>query len=84
MRVIKTNWVNLLGVFLATFVFSCLTILIDENLSYNVFQAIIAALFSVFGFGMMFWALFIVLLVVLDLILIIPNKGNLRMKLIIE
>ncbi len=44
----------------------------------------LAALFSVLGYGMMFWALFIVSLVIMDLILIIPNRKNLKIRLLIE
>ena len=58
--------------------------LTDTNLSYNIFQSILAALFSVCGFGMMFWAFFIISLAVLDMILIIPNRNNLKTSLIIE
>jgi hypothetical protein len=84
MKIILTNWINLLGVFLVTLVFSIVLTLTDPNLSYNIFQAMLAALFSVCGYGMMFWALFIVLMVVLDLIIILPNRKNLKRKLIIE
>ncbi|HEY8780228.1 MAG TPA: hypothetical protein VIM16_01330 [Mucilaginibacter sp.] len=84
MKIILTNWINLLGVFLVTLVFSCVLALTDANLSYNIFQAILAALFSVLGFGMMAWALFIVALVILDLLLIVTNPNNLIVKLLIE
>lgn len=84
MRIILTNWINLLGVFLVTFVFFTVSAFSDPNLSYNIFQAILAALFSVLGYGMMFWALFIILLVVLDLLFIAFNRKNLKTKLLIE
>lgn len=84
MKVILTNWINLLGVFLVTYVFIAIWALIDRNLSYNIFQALLAALFSVLGYGMMLWGLFIILLSTFDLILIVPNKGNLRIRLLIE
>ena len=84
MKIILTNWINVLGVFLVVFASSFVLALTDTNLSYNIFQSIIAALFLVCGFGIMFWALFIVSLVILDVIIIIPNKINLKNGLIIE
>ena len=84
MKVISTNWINLLGVFSVTYMSIVVWALIDTDLSYNIFQALLAGLFSVLGYGMMLWGLFIILLSVLDLILIVPNKGNLRVKLLIE
>jgi hypothetical protein len=63
---------------------SVVSALVEANLSYNIFQAIVVALFSVIAYGMMFWAFLIVSLVLLDLILIIPNRNNLKIKLIIE
>lgn len=44
----------------------------------------LAALFSILGYGMMFWALFLVSLIILDLILIVPNRKNLKTRLLIE
>ncbi|SDP75213.1 hypothetical protein SAMN05428975_2512 [Mucilaginibacter sp. OK268] len=84
MRILLTNWINVLGVFLVVLALSFVLTLTDTNLSYNIFQSVIAALFLVCGFGMMFWALFIVSLVILDLIIIIPNRNNLKTRLIIE
>lgn len=84
MKIVKTNWVNLVGVFLTILVFSVLRALTDENLAYNIFQAIAAALVLILGFGIMFWVLFIVLLIILDLILIVPGGRHLKTKLMIE
>jgi hypothetical protein len=84
MKIILSNWINLLGVFGSVFVFTIILTTMDANLSYNIFQAILATLFSILGYGMMFWAFLIVSLLVTDLILVIPNKGNLKMLLIIQ
>ena len=84
MKIILTNWTNLLGVFLVTLAFSCVLVSTDANLSYNILQTILAALFSVLGYGMLAWVLFIALLVILDLVFIIPIKENVRTKLLIE
>jgi hypothetical protein len=80
MKILLTNWINLLGVFLVTFVYTIVQVLTDPNSSYNIFQAMLAALFFVLGYGLMIWGLFIVLLVVLDLILIVFNRKNLTIK----
>jgi hypothetical protein len=84
MKIILTNWITLLGVFTGVFAHAVVLTLTMTNLSYNIFIAIIVALFSVIAYGMMFWALFIVSLVLLDLILIIPNRNNLKIRLVIE
>jgi hypothetical protein len=84
MKILLTNWINLLGIFLVTTAFSTVQMLTKADLSYNIFQAILAALFGVLGYGMMFWALLIVALIVLDLVLVVPNSKNLKTKLLVE
>jgi hypothetical protein len=84
MKIILTNWITLFGVFTGVFVFSIGLNLTQANLSYNIFQAIAAALFLVIGYGMIFWAFLIVSLVVLDIILIVSHKKNLKVRLMIE
>ncbi len=44
----------------------------------------LAAIFMVLGYGIMFWGLLIIALIILDLILIIPNRKNLKIKVLIE
>lgn len=84
LKIVLSNWINLLGVFLATEIYTIISALFDTNLSYNIFQATIASLFTVIGYGMIFWGIFIIALIVLDLFLIVPTKSNLKIKLIIE
>jgi heme exporter protein D len=84
MMVIKTNWVNLLGVFLAVFLYAVILNLSNVNLSYNIFQSILAALISVCGYGMMFWVSFAISLIVVDILLILRNRNHLKQKLLIE
>lgn len=84
MKIISTNWISLLGVFSITYLFMVMLTLIDANLSYNIPQALLAALFSILGYGIVLWGMFIFLLIALDIILIIPNKGNLRIRLLTE
>jgi hypothetical protein len=84
LKILLTNWINLLGVFFVTLVFSCCLTLADANISDNVYQVILAVLFLVCGFGAMAWGLFITSLVILDLILIVHGRNNLKMKLLLE
>jgi hypothetical protein len=84
MKIVLTNWINLIGVFLVTFGFSFITTLTDTYPSYNIYQAIFAALFLVLGYGMMFWLLFIISLIILDLMLLVTNRNNLKLKLLME
>jgi hypothetical protein len=84
MKIIKTNWINLIGVFIAVFVYAIVLNLNDTNVSRNLFQSILPALILVCLYGILFWALFILLLVVLDLIFIVKDQTNLTVKLLIE
>jgi hypothetical protein len=84
MKILFTNWVNLLGIFITVFLWSVIYGLIDPNVSRNLFQSIIASLIGICLYGIMFWAVFLMLLIILDLILIIPNPKHLKVKLIIE
>lgn len=52
--------------------------------AFNLFQAFIAAGISVCLYGMMFWGLFILSLVILDMLLIVRNQNNLKVKLLLE
>ena len=84
MKIIKTNWINLIGVFIAVFLYAIVLNLNDTNVSRNLFQSILPALILVCLYGILFWALFIILLVVLDLLFIVKDQTNLTAKLLIE
>jgi hypothetical protein len=84
MKIIITNWINLLGVFVCVLLFSVVYALVSSDLSYNIFQAVLAALFSIIGYGMLSWTFLIVSLGVLDIILIVSYKKNLKIRLMIE
>jgi len=84
MKIIKTNWINLIGVFIAVFIYAIFLNLNDTNVSRNLFQSILPALILVCLYGILFWALFILLLVGLDLIFIVKDQTNLTAKLLIE
>jgi len=84
MKIIKTNWINIIGVFIAVFLYAIALNLIDTNVSRNVFQSVLPALILVCLYGLVFWVLLILLLVILDLLLIVKKTSNPRVKLLIE
>ncbi|MEO9258054.1 MAG: hypothetical protein ABI207_06705 [Crocinitomicaceae bacterium] len=84
MNIIKTNWINIVGVFVAVLLYGIVLNLTDVNVPRNSSQAIFAALILVCGFGIMFWGLFILLLIIFDLLLFTINQNNLKIKLLIE
>lgn len=84
MKIIYTNWINIVGIFIALFLFSTIFNLLNPNVFRNLFQAIIASLILIFLYGIIFLGGFILALTILDLILIVPNQNNLRLKLLLE
>jgi len=85
MKILKTNWINIIGFFTAVFVYSFISsLIIDDGISRNIFQAILASLIGIVLYGVMFWSSFLILLIILDLVLIVPNQKKLKIKLILE
>lgn len=85
MKILRTNWINIIGVFTSVFLYSFISsFIIEDGVSRTIFQAIIASLMGIVLYGVLFWTSFIILLIILDLILIVPNPKNLRLKLVIE
>jgi hypothetical protein len=84
MKVLTTNWINIVGVFTVLLIYTTIYGLVDSNVSRNIFQAIIASLIGIILYGAIFWAGFLILITILDLVLIIPNPKYLKVKLIIE
>lgn len=83
-RILKTNWINIIGVFTVLFLYTTIYELIEPNVSRNIFQAMIASLIGICLYGIMFWVGFIIMLIILDYVLIIPNLKDLKLKLLIE
>ncbi|AQW96832.1 hypothetical protein [Elizabethkingia anophelis] len=83
-RILKTNWINIIGVFTVLFLYTTIYELIEPNVSRNIFQAMIASLIGICLYGIMFWVGFIIMLIILDYVLIIPNPKDLKLKLLIE
>ncbi|TZF95116.1 hypothetical protein FW781_14565 [Chryseobacterium panacisoli] len=85
MKILRTNWINILGVFIFLLIYSIIfNFTVDDGVTRNFFQSIFAAIFLILLYGLMFWAGFILALIILDLILIIPNQDKLTLKLLFE
>jgi hypothetical protein len=84
MKIVYTNWINIVGVFATLFIYTTISGLIDPNVSRNFLQAIIASLIGLVLYGLIFWIGFILSLTILDFILIIPNQKSLKSKLLVE
>ncbi|WP_426473372.1 hypothetical protein [Chryseobacterium balustinum] len=84
MKILYTNWINITGIFTALFLCTTIFNLLDPNVSRNLFQAIFASLILIFLYGIIFWVGFVLVLTILDLIIIVPNQNNLRLKLFLE
>jgi hypothetical protein len=85
MKILKTNWINLIGVFIAIFLYALILNLNDTTVVRNLFQSILSALMLVCLYGFIFWILFILLLILFDLLLIVKKQlSYLKIKLFIE
>lgn len=85
MKILLTNRINLVGVFIAVLLYNIVyNCLIDDQVSRNFFQAIIAAFILVCLYGIIFWIGFLLAILILDLILIVPNQKKLKLKLFAE
>lgn len=82
MKVLTTNWINVLGVFAATFISVFISVYFLHSGTFV--QALFGAFLSVCLYGMMFWGLFVLSLIVIDLILFVRNQTNLKVKLLSE
>lgn len=82
MKTLQTNWINILGVFVVLFLYTFLNSWI--NYPATIIQALLGAFLLVCLYGIMFWVGFIIMLIILDSALIIPNPKNLKIKLLIE
>lgn len=82
MKVLLTNWVNLLGVFIPTFLYTIINSCF--NYSATLGQALFGAFLLICLYGIMLWGGFLLSLILLDSVLIIPSTQYLRIKLIVE
>lgn len=85
MKILLTNRLNIIGVFITVFLYTLIyNCVIDDGVTRNLFQSIIAAFLFLFLYGIIFLIAFLIALIFLDLILIIPNQKNLKIKLLLE
>lgn len=84
MKIIKTNWINIIGVFISVFVYAVFLNISDENTSKSFFQSMLAALMLVCLYGIMFWALFIMSLIIFDLLFIVKTQNDFKLRLLVE
>ena len=86
MKILITNWINLLGVFIVLFLYGIATNVSNPipTLSQNFWQSILAILFGICINGILFWLLFIVSLIAFDLLFIVKDQNNLKVRLLIE
>jgi hypothetical protein len=84
MKIIKTNWINIIGVLFTVFIYAMVLNITDTNITRDLNQAMFAALILVLGYGIMFWGVFLISLIILDLLLLTRNQNNLRIKLLLE
>jgi hypothetical protein len=83
-RIFLTNWVNILFIFLATYLSIIISDMIDkqEGFAYIPFSFFFS-LYSILGYGFIFWLGFIIAMLLLD-VLLIKNDENLLQMLLIE
>ena len=81
MHIIKTNWVNIVGVFLVTLFYVFINALLH---SATPEQAAFGAFLLVCAYGFMSWGFFILALILYDLIFIVSNQRKLKAKLLSE
>lgn len=79
--VFRTNWVNLLGIFIAVIFYA--VIRAYSTMSFSLFQALTSGVILVVLYGIIFWTGFIAALLITDFILL-KDKSNLKVMLLIE
>lgn len=84
MKILKTNWINIIGILIAVYLYSLMLNLFDADKSLNFIQVVFSPLILILLYGAIFWALFIMLLIIFDLLFIVKNKENLKKKMILE
>ena len=84
MKIIKTNWINIIGILIAVYLYALMLNLFDADKSLNFIQVVFSPLILILLYGAIFWALFILLLIIFDLLFIVKNQENLKKKMILE
>ena len=82
-KIYFTNWINVLGIIIGTYVFLVVTELFKTGIS-ALPQMLMMALVAIVLYGGIFFIGFLISMLVLDLILMNDNIKYLRLKLIVE
>jgi len=82
-KIYFTNWINVLGIIIGTYVFLVVTELFKTGIS-ALPQMLIMAMVAIVLYGGIFFTGFLISMLVLDLILMNDNTKYLKLKLIVE
>jgi hypothetical protein len=81
-KILKTNWINVLGVFVTVFIYSFLKTYTTST--FTLYQTFFSTLILVCLYGVIFWIAFVIVLIILDVLLKIKSSNTLQKKLILE
>ena len=86
LKLFKTNWINVLGIFLAVYLFLIAVALANQENSFfaSLLEALIGGLISVVGYGSVFWIGFLLVLFILDMLLLNTDAKNVTARLFLE
>lgn len=88
LRIFWTNWINVAGIFMIVYLF----VIIDElarsksleDATITLYKSISSGLIGMILYGSIFFAGFLLIMLVLDMLLISEDHKNLRLKLFLE
>lgn len=83
-NIIKTNWVTFLGVFIMAIVFTTISNSTSADVSLTILQSMLAALVLVCFYGVLFWVVFVIAIIMFDILLFRESTRRLTSKLILE
>jgi hypothetical protein len=72
LKIVSTNWINFLVIFIALYLAGFLSALLIDDFLLR--EAFVETLYSLLGYGMVFWISFLVLIGILDIILFSLNR----------
>jgi hypothetical protein len=72
LKIVLTNWINFLVIFIALWVAGFLSALLIDNFSFS--EALFETVFALLGYGMPFWISFFIFIGILDIVLFSLNK----------
>lgn len=86
LKILRTNWINILGIFSAVYLFGIATTLVEPNNRFmdSVHKALLGGFFGIIFYGMVFWIGFIVMISILDFALMRKQWKNLNLVLFLE